>query len=102
MGAGRRGGRHDDARQYLVETVAPHLEPGRQAEGGTKLLGRLVDGETGTVGRDLEEHAARLAVVDRFEVPAVDYRRHVASCFQERVAPRPLRRSVGGPPGHMV
>src|SRR5438067_1092366 len=102
MSAGRRRGRHDNRRQYLVEAVAPHLEPGRQAEGGAKLFGRLVHGEAGTVGRDLEQHPAGLPVVDRLEVPALDHRRHVPPCPQQEIPPGDLRRRVRRPPGDVV
>src|SRR6202158_3705633 len=57
-GAGRRRGRNDDRRQGLVQPVTPHLEPGRQAETRAEGLRFLVDGETGAVGGDLEQHAA--------------------------------------------
>src|SRR5207253_11406132 len=80
-------GRHNNRRQDLVQPVAPHLEPGRQAESGADLLGRLVDGEARTVGGDLEQDATRLAEIDRFEIPAVDHRGHVAAGCQQRVSP---------------
>src|SRR5438105_11607532 len=40
-----------------------------------ELLEGLVDGEAGADRRDREQHAARLAEVDRAEVEAVDHRR---------------------------
>src|SRR5437763_3459718 len=98
----RRGGRHDDRRQDLVEAVAPHLKPGRQAQRAAKLLGRLVDGEAGSVGRDLEQDAARLAIVDRLEVPAVDHRRDVAADAHQLLPPGLLRLRVGRPPGDVM
>src|SRR6266581_1857820 len=102
VGAGRRRGRHDDRRQYLVEALAPHLEPGRQAQHASQLLRRLVDGEARTVGRDLEQHPARLAVVDRLEVPAVDHGRDVAAGGDQLLTPRLLCVGVGGSPRDVV
>src|SRR5690349_5696481 len=77
MGASRRRGRHDDWRQYLIEKLAPHPKPGRQAQCSSQLLRRLVDCEARSVRRDLEQDAAGLAVVDGLEVPPVDDRRHI-------------------------
>src|SRR6202521_590910 len=102
MGPGRRRGRHDDRGQDLVEAILPHLEPGWQAQCGSQLLGRFIDGETGAVGRDLVEHAARLAEVDRLEVPAVDHWRHVATRSCEQLAPRHLRMGVRCSPRDVV
>src|SRR2546421_2101387 len=100
--AGRRRGRDDNRRQDLVELIAPHLEPGRQAQCGAEFFRWFVDCESGTVGRDLEQHASGLAVVDRLEVPAVDHRRHVASGGQQGVAPYLLVFGIRRPPGDMV
>src|SRR2546423_14840252 len=102
MSASRRRGRHDNWRQDLVELVAPHLEPGRQAERGAELFGWLVDGEARAVGRDLEQDATRFAEIDRLEVPAVDDRRHVAAGTHEQVAPAHLGLRVGRPPSDVV
>src|SRR5882672_7143650 len=102
MSPGRRRGRHDDRRQDLVELVPPHLEPGRQAQGGAKVLGWFVDGEARAVCRDLEQYPSRLAVVDRLEVPAVDDRGDVATGGQQHVAPRLLAFGIRSPPCDMV
>src|SRR5687767_9066029 len=50
------------------------LFPRRQPELATKIGDRLVDGEAGTHGGDLEQDAARLAEVDRLEVLPVAHR----------------------------
>src|SRR5205814_3185195 len=71
--------RHDERRKCAVQLLAANLEPGRKAELRAQLLRLLVDREARTVGRDLEENAAGLAVVDRLEVPAVDHRCDVAA-----------------------
>src|SRR5438477_442541 len=65
-------------------------------------VGRLVDGETRLVGGDLEQDAARLAEINRAEVFALDYRRHVAPRLDKYLAPVELMRVVGRPPGHVV
>src|SRR6266581_612136 len=70
LSAGRRCGRHDNRRQYLVKAVAPYAKPGRQAQAGAEVLRCLVHSEAGTVRRDLEQDAPGLTVVDRLEVPA--------------------------------
>src|SRR4029077_1697465 len=88
--------------QGLVELLAPDLEPGRQAERRPELLRRLVDGEPWPVGRDLEEDAAGLAVVDRLEVPAVDHRGDVAAGPQQQLAPALLRVRVLRAPRDVV
>src|SRR5690348_10347679 len=87
VSAGRRRGRDDDRRQDLIQPVATDLEPRRKAQRRAELLRRLVHSETGAVGGDLEQHAARLAEVDRLEVPAVNDRRDVAAGGQQRTAP---------------
>src|SRR5215472_14946236 len=73
--AARRGGRYDDGRQVEVQLLAPPLVLGRKLQRGSERLGRLVHSEARLIGCDLEEHAARLPVVDRVEVLAVDDRR---------------------------
>src|SRR2546422_11641348 len=102
MSAGCCCGRHNNRRQDLVQPVAPPLEPGRQAQYGAELLGRLVDSEARTVGGDLEKDATRLAEIDRLEVPAVDHWGHVAAGCQQRVSPRDLGIRVRRPPGDVM
>src|SRR5215831_14238169 len=100
--AARRGGRYDDRRKVEVQLLAPPFVLGRQLKGRAERLGRLVHGEPGLVGCDLEEHAARLPVVDRAKVLAVDHRRDLATGRDKDVAPGQLLAIVGGPPGDVV
>ena len=55
----------------LSISLAMRLEEARQLQMLAERLDRLVDGEAGDVGGDLEQHAAGLAEVDRAEVVAV-------------------------------
>src|SRR5215472_5422550 len=102
MSAGRRRGRDDDWRQDLVQALPADLEPRRKTQRGAQILGRLVDGESRPIGRDLEKHSARLAEVDRLEVPTVDRGRHVATGGREVAAPPLLRLGVRRSPGDVV
>src|SRR5512132_1444382 len=52
------------------------------------MLERLVDGEARADRRDLEQHAARLAEIDRLEVEAVDDRRRVRTALRDAPLPR--------------
>src|SRR5579859_249091 len=54
------------------------------------MRGVLVDRETRTHGRDLEEHAARLAEVDRLEPEAVDHGRRPRPAADHALPPRDL------------
>ncbi len=60
---------------------------GRQHERLAELVGRLVDREAGGERGDLEQHAVRLAEVDRAEVRAVDDRRRLRAALARGVAP---------------
>ena len=60
---------------------------GGSARVSPRCSGVFVGGEAGAVGRNLEEHAARLAEVDRVEVEAVDHWRHLKSRLVEPPAP---------------
>jgi hypothetical protein len=51
------------------------------------MLERLVDREARADGRDLEQHAARLAEVDRLEVEAVDHRRRMRPALGDAPLP---------------
>src|SRR3984893_8820158 len=55
-------------RQRRLDFLAARFQETRQLEVTAERGYRLVDGETGVVGRDLEEDAAGLAEVDRAEV----------------------------------
>src|ERR1700680_3579615 len=100
--APRRGGRYDDGRQVVVQLFTTHLEPRRQAQCRTKLFRLFVHGESGLVGRDLKKYAARFAVVDRFEVVAVDDGGDVANVLHQDRSPGGLAGVVGGPPGDVM
>src|SRR3954465_9323855 len=58
-------------RQNTLDLLALPFEEARQLEVTSQRRDRLVDGEAGDVGRDLEQHAAGLAEVERAEVVAV-------------------------------
>src|ERR687891_1619187 len=64
------------------------LEERRDRELLAERLERLVDREAGRAGGDLEQHAARLAEVDRAEVVAVDHRGGAAAALLDAPAPR--------------
>ena len=59
-------------------SLALVLEERRQDQLLAQVLGVLVDAEAGAEGRDLEQHAARLAEVDRPKPEPVDHRRRAA------------------------
>ena len=63
------------------------LERGRQREVLAQMIQRLVDGEAGADRGELEEHAARLAEVDRAEVEAIDHRRRSRAGADHPLAP---------------
>ena len=76
-----------------LDRRAPALEEGRQRQPLAERLQRLVDGEAGAVGGDLEEDAVRLAEVERAEVVAVDLaaraaRRPAPGAGSRRASPR--------------
>src|SRR6266576_4272543 len=77
-------------RQDRLDLFAQVLEGRRQRELLAELLERLVDSEPGAERRDLEQHAARLAEVNRLEVEAVDHRRRLAAGCDHALAPRLL------------
>ena len=76
----------------FLDGLARGLEPRRQLERAAQLQQRLVDVESGGIGRDLEQHAARLAEVDAREVLAVDDLGDVVALLDEFLAPLLLRR----------
>src|SRR3954462_10101594 len=59
-------------RELRLDLLAVGLELRRQDHLRPELVERYIDREAGAVVRDLEQHAARLAEVDRVEVVAVD------------------------------
>jgi hypothetical protein len=85
------GGSAASMRARMARTAAAASAPRPSASGG------LVHREAGRVGGDLEQHAARLAEIDRVEVLPVDHRRHLrwpaaASASRQRAARRRPRR----------
>ena len=65
------------------------LEPRRDRQLLAERLERLVDGEAGARGGQLEQHAAGLAEVDRLEVVPVDHLRRVRAMLGGPLAARP-------------
>src|SRR6188472_1314222 len=76
-----------ERRQDAGELLAQVLEVRRKREPLAERLPRLVGREARPERRDLEEHAARLAEVDRLEVEAVDDRRRPTSGPLNLLAP---------------
>src|SRR3954453_4069360 len=72
----------------LLDLRAVLLVVRRERERLTERLERLVGGEAGADRRDLEQHAARLAEVDRLEVEAVDHRRRLPTALDHLLPPR--------------
>src|SRR5262245_56107903 len=68
-GLSRRSSRQRGQRRH--DFRAPGFEPGRQLDRATECLLRLVQGEAGVVGGDLEQHAAGLFEIDRAEIAAI-------------------------------
>src|SRR5712692_7827818 len=66
------------------------------------MLHVLVCCETGAIGGNLEEHATRLAEVDRMEVEAIDHWRHGRVDFGNTRSPEPLFLLVGRAEGHVM
>src|SRR5580765_6036803 len=63
--------------QDLFDAWTRRLEPRRQHERFAEMRGIFVDRETRPIGRELEQHAARLLEVDRLEPEAIDHRRRM-------------------------
>src|SRR6188474_1784169 len=74
-------------REDRLDAVTKRLERRRKRELLAQVLGVLVNGEAGTERRDLEQHPARLAKIDRAEVEAVDHRCGVAATRDDAVTP---------------
>src|SRR6266571_3379230 len=67
-----RRGRRSQGWQHALDVAAEVLQERGQDEALAQVSPVLVDRETGTVGRQLEKHAAGLEEVDRLEPEAVD------------------------------
>src|SRR5262249_9492071 len=59
------------SRQYALDLLAMRFKKFWQLQCPAKCLDRLVNGETGNIGRYLEQNATRLAEIDRTKVIAV-------------------------------
>ena len=57
---------------------------------GAEFFQFFVQGETGWLGCDFEQHAARLAEINGMKVRAIDYRRDVVAEVDEMLAPLEL------------
>ena len=83
----RPGARIRQRRQHRLDLLAQVLERRRQREPLAEVLRILVRREARAERRDLEEHAARLAEVDRAEVEAVDHGRRLRAGRGDPLAP---------------
>src|SRR5436305_9264294 len=84
-------------RQDLLDRLAEALVVRRQRQRLAERLERLVGGEARADRRDLEQHARRLAEVDRLEVEAVDHRRGGAAARGHPLPPRLVLVELGCP-----
>src|SRR4051812_38485910 len=74
----------------------------RQAELRAELVERLVNGKTPTLGGDFEQDAGRLAVVDGFEVRAINDGTDLQAVLQNNIPGRELRRVIGYAEGDVM
>ena len=74
----------------------------RQLQRLAQMRGVLVAVETGLVGRDLEQHAAGRAEIDRPEIVAIDDRRDLVASVHQRLAHLELLFAVLDGEGDMV
>ena len=78
------------------------LQVRRQPELGAELGEWFVDGKARAIGRDLKQHARRLAVVDGLEIGAVDDRADVQAGLEQDVAGGDFGGIVGDPEGDVM
>src|SRR4051794_30292216 len=76
-----------ERREDLLDLCAVLLVVRRERQRLAERLERLVCGEARPDRRDLEQHAARLAKVDRLEVEAVDHRRRLPAAVDHALPP---------------
>ena len=88
LGCRRGGARVRERRQRALELRAQVLVLGREPQRLTEVVGRLVYGEAGRRGGDLEQDALRLTEVDRVEVVAVDHGRDMHARGGDPLLPR--------------
>src|SRR5262245_39199669 len=96
------GDRHRDLRQMILDLRAVGLEPRRQDQRFAEMSRVLVGREPGSVGRELEQHAARLLEVHRLEPEPIDDLGRVAAGGDDLFANLMLMLVVVNPPGEMV
>src|SRR4029450_11559820 len=65
--------RHRERREDRFDLFARWLEPRRQHERLAEMRRILVNRESRTFGRDLEQHAARFLEIYRFEPETIDH-----------------------------
>src|SRR5687768_12361433 len=82
--------------EQCLDLESSRLEPAGQLQRLAEHVGRLVDRESGTIGRDLEKHSSRLAEVDGFEVTTIQLWRDVEAERGEIAAYPHLLGIVGG------
>src|SRR5262245_24773831 len=73
-------------RQEAFQFVSAWLQKRRQLEALAQIRKRLVDGEAGFKGRDLEQHPARLPEVNRSEILAIFLPRGMEMVFCDELA----------------
>src|SRR4029077_17579105 len=89
-------------RKNLFDAFPAWLQPGWQFERLTQLFRRLVNGKTGRIGRQLEQHAARLTKIDGMEVAAIHHRCNVQVPVEDPLPPALLLIIVSPPPRDMM
>src|ERR1700730_10414016 len=96
--------RNREAERYEagLDTVPVGLQERWQRQPLAKVLLRLVGGEAGTVGGDLETDSARLPEIDRFEVEAVDHGCGPEADARDVLTPADMRLIIRHPEGDMV
>src|SRR5438132_13891622 len=98
----RTGLWHTEPGQAGREGLTLRFQPRRQPELRAKDVTGLINREAGIVGRDLEQHAAGLAEVDRPEIPAVPHRAHAQPLFEDLPAPPLLGLLIRRSPCYVV
>src|ERR1700731_2229627 len=83
--------------QRLLDLSALFLVPRRQLQAGTETRLGFVECEAGIVGRDLEQHAAGLAEIDRAEIAAIDLIGQAQAEAAHRLRHRGPVGGAGGP-----
>ena len=61
-----------------------------------QFLNIFVQCETWRIGRDLKQHAARLAEVNRVKISSIDHRSYVVTEIDETFAPHELLGGIAG------